>query len=394
MTGRSDVVIAGGAVMGSAVAYFLAADPAFDGRVLVVEPDPGYGACATTRSWGGIRQQFSTPENVRMSLYGAAFVKRAAETLAVEGEAPDLGFRERGYLFLASQAGLPVLEANCRLQRELGAKVALLAPAELESRFPWLNTAGLAGGGFGLENEGWIDPAGLLQALRRKARALGATYVRDKVVGVALDRGRLASLRLEAAGKVDCRVLVNAAGPWAGAVARLAGAELPVRPRKRMTYVFDCREEPIEAPLTIDASGVAFRPEGQHYIAIVSPAADDDADADPADLELEYELFHEVIWPALAARVPAFEAIKLTGAWAGHYDYNTFDQNAILGAHPEIGGLYFCNGFSGHGVQQAPAAGRAVAELIVHGAYRSLDLSALDYRRILENRPLKEANVV
>ncbi len=387
-----DVVIAGGGVMGSAVAYFLAADPAFKGEILVVERDPSYAACATTRSWGGIRQQFSTPENVSMSLFGMAFLRSAAEALAVDGECPDLGFREQGYLFLASAAGLPVLEANCRLQQSLGAKVALLTPEEIARRFPWLNIEGLAGAGYGQANEGWFDPAGLLQAFRRKAQNLGATYLRDEVVDIEHQRGRITGIELKAGGGLPCGLLVNAAGPWAGRLAALAGIELPVRPRKRMTYVFDCREDLRQSPLTIDPTGVVFRPEGRQYLAIVSPPESEDRDSD--DLEEEYGLFDEVIWPALAARVPAFEAIKLARAWAGHYDYNTFDQNAVLGPHPEIGGLLFCNGFSGHGIQQAPAAGRAIAEMIVYGAYRSLDLSKLDYGRIPENRPVKEANVV
>ncbi len=392
MANSFDVVIAGGAVMGSAVAYFLAADPAFAGSVLVVERDPSYRACATMLSWGGIRQQFSTPENVRMGLFGAAFVKQAAALLEVDGERPDLGFTERGYLFLASPAGLPGLERNCAMQRELGAAVAVLDPAELAERFPWLNLDGLAGAGCGLANEGWLDPSALLHGFRRKARALGVTYVQDEVVSVEVSRGRVTGLGLRAGGRLDCATLVNAAGPQAGALAALAGAALPVGPRKRMTYVFDCRAALPPLPLTIDVSGVTFRPEGAQYLAIVSPPAAEDVERD--DFELEYEAFEEVIWPTLARRVPAFEAIKPTGAWAGHYDYNAFDQNAVLGPHPEIAGLMFCNGFSGHGLQQSPAAGRAVAELIVHGRFRSLDLTKLLYARIAEGRPVKEENVV
>ncbi len=377
MTQRYDVAIAGGAVMGSAVAYFLAADADFDGSIAVVERDPGYEACATTRSWGGIRQQFSTPENVKMSLYGAQFVRRAGELLEVDGERPDLGFKERGYLFLASPAGLPVLERNCAMQRGLGAAVAVLDLAELAERFPWLNLDGLAGAGCGLANEGWFDPSALLHGFRRKARALGVTYVKDEVVSVEVSRGRVTGLGLQAGGRLGCATLVNAAGPQAGALAALAGAALPVTPRKRMTYVFDCRAALPPLPLTIDVSGVAFRPEGAQYLAIVSPPQGQDFERD--DFELEYG---------------AFEAIKLTGAWAGHYDYNAFDQNAVLGPHPEIEGLMFCNGFSGHGLQQSPAAGRAVAELIVHGRFRSLDLTKLLYARIAEGRPVQEENIV
>jgi FAD-dependent oxidoreductase domain-containing protein 1 len=392
MSKHADVVIAGGGVMGSAIAYFLGADPGFDGSVVVVERDPSYADCATTRSWGGIRQQFSTPENVRMSLFAARFIRSAAEVLAVQGEAPDLMFREQGYLFLASAEGQAVLEANVALQRALGAEVRLLDPGALGSRFPWLNLAGIAAGAFGARNEGWIDPSALLHAFRRKAQALGATFLRDEVVGIDTAQGRVAGVRLRAGGALSCGFLVNAAGPQAGALAAQAGVDLPVRPRKRTTFVFDCREPLPPMPLTIDTTGVAVRPEGGRYIAIVSPSEDQDPDS--TDLEPDHGLFEEIIWPALAERVPAFGTIKVSGAWAGHYDTNTFDRNAILGPHPVLGNFLFCNGFSGHGIQQSPAAGRALAELIVHGEYRALDLSALSFARIAEGRAVREINVV
>ena len=392
MRDRADVAIVGGGVMGSAIAYFLTADPAFDGRVLVIERDPGYADCATTRSWGGLRQQFSTAENIRMSLFGLEFVRRSADLLEVDGERPDLGFKEQGYLFLASPAGLPVLEANCRLQRELGADIVLLEPGEIAARFPWLVTEDLAAGGYGRSGEGWIDPSALLHGFRRKARAQGADYRHGEVAAIELEGGRIHGLRLADGTGLDCGALVNAAGPQAGQVAGLAGIPLPVEPRKRMSFIFDCRTDLSASPLTIDPTGVTFRPEGGRYIAIVSPPEEEDATS--ADLDEDYRPFEEVIWPALAARVPAFEAIKTAGAWAGHYDYNSFDQNAVLGPHPEIPNLFFCNGFSGHGIQQSPAAGRAVAECIVHGRYLSLDLSNLGYARLLEGRPLREINVV
>ncbi len=393
MTETADILIAGGGVMGSAIAHFLLADPTFDGTVVVVEPDPSYGACSTTRSWGGVRQQFSTAENVEMSLFGASFVKRAAETLEVDGEKPELGFKERGYLMLADTEGLAKLRANCQLQCRLGARTALLEPAEIARRFPWLNTEGLAGAGLGLENEGWIDPAALLHAFKRKAISGGARYVTERVAEIELDGGGVSGARLERGGRIACESFVNAAGPRAGYLAASAGVELPVRPRKRSTFVFDCRTAIPDMPLTIGPTGVVCRPEGAHYITIVSPP-DGYPDPDSDDLEPDYSHFEEIIWPTLAARIPAFEAIKLTGAWGGHYDYNTFDQNAILGPHPEIRNLYFCNGFSGHGLQQAPAAGRALAEVIIHGRYVTLDLTAFGYERILHGHPLKEKNVI
>ncbi len=397
MTQRYDVAIAGGGVMGGAVAYFLAADPDFDGSVAVIERDPSYETCTTGRSWGGFRQQFSTPENVRMSQFGIEFFRRVAESLEVEGEAPDLGFKEPGYLFLASENDRAQLEANCAVQWREGATVSLLEPDQIAARFPWLNIEGIAAAGFGHANEGWMDPSALMHGFRRKAHALGVEYLHDEVVSVEMVSGeasgsRIAGVGLRGGGALACGTLVNAAGPQAGALAALAGADLPVGPRKRVTYVFDCRAALPPMPLTIDVTGVACRPEGGQYLAIVSPPEAEDRECH--DLELEYDTFETVIWPALAHRVPAFEAIKVTRAWACHYDYNGFDQNAVLGPHPEIAGLMFCNGFSGHGIQHAPAAGRAIAELIVHGGFRSLDLSALLYARIAEDRPVNETNIV
>jgi len=392
----ADVVIAGGGVMGSAVAYFLTADPAFDGTVAVVERDPSYAACATARSWGGVRQQFSTPENVRLSLASLAFFREAETLLAVDGAGPDLAFREAGYLFLASPAGLPVLQANHRLQCALGAEIALLAPDELAERFPWLSLDGVAAGGLGLSGEGWLDPNALLHGFRRKARAQGARFLHDEVSGVARDGAAIRSVALAGGATIACGHLVNAAGPWAGRLAALAGIALPVGPRKRMSYVFDCRAELPGMPLVVDPSGLAFRPEGRQFMAILSPPPEDDPETEDLseDLADDHRPFERAIWPILAARVPAFEAIKATGAWAGLYDHNSLDRNAVIGRHPEIANFHFCAGFSGHGLQQAPAAGRAVAETIVHGRFLSLDVNALGYRRILEDTPLAEVNVV
>lgn len=392
MNTTRDVVIIGGAVMGSAIAYFLASDNGFKGRVTVLERDPGYGDCATTRSWGGIRQQFSTPENIRMSAFGIEFVRAVPELLAVDGDSPDPGLREQGYLFLASDRGLATLEANCRVQNELGAATELIGPEALAARYPWLNTDDLASAGFGPRDEGWVDPHALLRALRRKAQSLGVEYRHAEVVGLGRGGNRIDRVELAGGERIGCGIVVIAAGPQSGAVAALAGVELPVSPRKRTSFVFDCRTDLGPIPLTVDPSGVAFRPEGRQYIAIASPPADRDPDSD--DLEPDYALFEELIWPTLAHRVPAFEAIKLSGAWAGHYDYNRFDQNAILGPHPVLGNLLFCTGFSGHGLQQAPAAGRAIAERIVHGGYRNLDLHRFDYSRIMEGCALREINVI
>lgn len=387
-----DVVIIGGGVIGSAAAYFLAAEEAFGGSIAVIERDPTYAEAATPRSAGGIRQQFSTPENVLISSFGVNFVKSVAEHLSVGSEAPELNFREEGYLFLSTGAGLRTLIDNQQLQHQLGAGTLLMTPAELAERFPWLNCGDLAGGSFGPVNEGWLDPYSLLQAFRRKARALGVTYLQDEVGGVEVSQGRVRSVALRSGETIGCGAVVNCAGVNAWRIAAWIGLDLPVRPRKRFVYVFDCREELTGVPLIVDPSGVWVRPEGVNFICGVSP--DEGNDPDSTDFELDYRLFEELIWPTLAHRVPAFEAIKLIRAWAGHYDYNLLDQNVIVGPAPHVPNFFMANGFSGHGLQQSPAIGRALSELIAYGGYRTLDLRRFGYERVLNGQAIREANVV
>lgn len=387
-----DVVIAGGGVIGSAIAYFLAASDAFTGTVLVVEKDASYRFGSTALSAGSIRQQFSTPENIEMSRYGIRFLKNIGDYLTVDGEAPALSFVEAGYLFLASAAGLPILKANNAIQRSHGVDVALLSPAELAQQYPWLTVDDLAAGSFGLRDEGWFDAYGLLQGFRRKARHLGVTYIEDELIGVQKDGQRVAACHLKSTGVIGCGTLVNAAGARAAEVAAMLGVALPVRPRKRQVFVISCRTKLPDCPLVIDPSGLYFRPEGDTFICGQSPPEGNDPDC--LDFEVDHSLFEEVLWPLLAGRVAAFEAVKPVNAWAGHYAYNTFDQNAILGPHPEIRNFLFANGFSGHGLQQSPAVGRAIAEDIIFGAFRSLNLSRLGYDRLQAGRPVIEQSVV
>jgi FAD-dependent oxidoreductase domain-containing protein 1 len=384
-----DVVIVGGGAVGSAVAWFLAAEPDFDGSIAVIERDFTYARAATTLSAASIRQQFSTPENIRMSRFGLRFFAELEQRFGADG---DIGFREGGYLLLASADGRHVLERNHAVQRAEGADVALLDPASLTERFPWISADGVAIGSLGLSGEGWFDAHALLQILRRGARAAGVTYIEGEVTDIRRAGGRIAGVDLPGGRRLDCGALVNAAGPQAGRVAALAGVGLPVEPRKRSVFVFDCRQRVAGMPLMVDTTGVWCRPEGEVFITGISPPADRDPPTD--DLDVDYALFEEVVWPALAARVPVFEAIKLVRAWAGHYDYNTLDQNAVIGRHPEIANLYFANGFSGHGLQQAPAAGRAVAELVAHGRFATLDLSVFGYERIAGQQPVHELAVI
>jgi glycine/D-amino acid oxidase-like deaminating enzyme len=388
----TDVAIVGGGAIGSAIAYFLLSEPGFSGRVTVIERDPTYARASSALSASSIRQQFSTPENIRMSRFGFAFLRDIGRHLAVEGDAVDVGLREGGYLYLAGPEHEPVLRENHAVQRAEAAEVALLGRDELARRFPWLALDGVTLGSLGLEGEGWFDGYGLMQAFRRKARALGAEYLAAEAAGIDLAGKRVAAVRLADGRALACGTLVNAAGPWARALAAMAGIALPVEARRRCVFVFDARRRLENCPLLIDTSGVWFRPEGEYFIGGASPPEAEDRDGLP--LDVDHAQFDEILWPALAARVPTFEAIKPVNAWAGYYEYNTFDQNAVLGPHPEIANFLFANGFSGHGIQQAPAVGRALAELVVHGRYRSLDLSIFGYERIAAGRPVVEKNVI
>ncbi len=387
-----DVVIVGGAAVGSAAAYFLSAHPGFTGSVLVLEPDPSYAWCATTRSLASVRHQFSTPGNIRMSQFATDFIRGIADHLAVDGAAPDVGFREAGYLFLAGRQGLVTLQANHAVQKACGVDVALLAPDALAQRFPWLRVDDLAGASLGLSGEGWLDAHSLMHAFRRKAVAQGVVYRATRATGLQRVGSTVTALTLGDGSTVACGTVINAAGTGAAALARSAGIDLPVQSRKRCVFQFHSPQQTPDCPLVIDTHGVYFRPEGSGFLCGV--ALPEEQDPECFDFQVQHELFDTVLWPALAHRVPGFEAARVGNAWAGHYDVNTLDHNLILGAHPALDNLLFANGFSGHGLQQSPAVGRALAELVVARRFETLDLSDFGWQRVLDGRPMREINVV
>jgi glycine/D-amino acid oxidase-like deaminating enzyme len=391
--GAYDVVIVGGAIMGSATAWWLSVDPGFGGRVLVVEKDPDYREAASALSASCIRHQYSNAVNVRMSMFGTEFIRGFRDRLGGDPEIPEIALKEFGYMLMASEAGVPILEANQAVQAACGAATVLMTPDEIAARFPFYNLDGIAMGSFNPVGEGWFDGATMMQWWRRKARENGVEYVANEVVAMARRGGRVTGVTLASGETVACGSVVNASGPYGGRTAALAGIDLPVEPRKRCLFVFDCRETlGQDLPLTVDPSGVHCRSEGALYLAGTVPA--DDSPPAHDDFEVVYSEFEDEIWPVMAHRVPAFEAIKLVNAWAGHYDYNALDQNAVIGPHPEVGNFLFVNGFSGHGLQQAAAAGRAIAELVCHGEFRSLDLAELSFERIAAGRPFREQAII
>ncbi|KAI8491484.1 FAD-dependent oxidoreductase domain-containing protein 1 [Branchiostoma belcheri] len=426
-----DIVIIGGGVMGWSTAYWLMRKVPRKARgkiglnVLVVEKDPSYTRASTVLSVGSIRQQFTLPENINMSMFSSHFIRNIREYLSVyEEDPPDVQFNPQGYLFLATSEGAEQLKQAHDTQIALGAKVRLFTKRQLEVKFPWLNTEGIELGNYGMENEGWFDPWLLLMALKKKAISLGVNHCHGEVTDLIVDakpgmiEGRLCKkishVKVKMINSIQYQNVqaghyINTAGPWAQDIARMIGigqedpmgldwelqAPLPVEPRKRYVYVYHCPRGPgLDCPMVVDPSGTYFRREGLagNYLCGKSPEEHEEPDAN--HLEVDYNYFNETIWPILAHRVQAFEELKLRMAWAGYYDYNTVDQNAIIGTHPIYDNLYFANGFSGHGIQQAPAVGRAVAELLLDGDFKTIDLRRFGFERFLRNEPIREKNIV
>lgn len=382
----ADVVIIGGGGIGSAIAYFLTLHGGVS--VLACERDPTYACAATALAAGGVRQQFSTPENVLMSQYGYEFLSAAPQALAVNEEAAPIGVKPEPYLRLVRPEQLNEVAAQVEMQRSLGATPSLLDRDALRARFPWMHTDDVGAGVLGGKFEGVFDSFGLLQALRKKSIAQGAAFIGVEVADIVRAGGAVQSVRLADGSEIACRFLINAAGARAGLVARLAGVDLPIVPLKANNFAFRTPAQISDCPIVLDqVGGLNFKPEGNLYIA----AAPRDS-APPAfdDFDVDYATFEDYVWPALAHRVPEFGELRMTRGWVGHIEWCTFDANPVLGAHPELSNFILAAGFSGHGAQHIPAAGRAIAELILFGAYRSLDLTRFSYQRIAAQAPVRE----
>jgi glycine/D-amino acid oxidase-like deaminating enzyme len=386
-----DVAVIGGGVMGASAAYWLTRmQPGLS--VTVYERDPSYAQAATALSAASIRQQFSTAVNVRISRFGIEFLKEFTDWLGPA--AGDPGLRENGYLFLATtEDGAAVLRRAQAVQVAEGAATVLLDRAGLAARFPWVETGDITLGSFGPEREGWFDNMGLLWGFRRAAQAQGARFVTAEVAGLEHAGGRVTGVTLADGSRAACGTAVMAAGTRAAGLLRAMGEDIPVEPRKRTVFVVDAPEARFpQAPLLIDPAGYWARPDGRHWLCATVPEHDPACALD--DFDPSHGDFEEAIWPLLYARMPAFETAKVLRAWAGHYDYNTFDQNALAGPMPGWQNLLLLNGFSGHGLQQSPAMGRGIAEQILTGGWQSLDLSDLDPGRVAAGRPVVEEAVV
>ncbi|RUU91712.1 MULTISPECIES: FAD-dependent oxidoreductase [unclassified Mesorhizobium] len=391
-----DIVIVGGAVVGSSTAYWLSQALGSGASILVVERDSSYEFSSTALSTSAIRQQYSNPINVKISQFGIEIIRGFQERMAPfykDEPAPDLGFKEHGYLYCCSPDGVEAARERVDLQRSFGAHTVFLEPGPLKDRFPWLNVEDLGGGSWGAREEGWFDSVGLMNGFRRAARASGVEYIDNAATGLDIADGRVISVRLATGQTVRCGTLVNAAGPRAQQVAAMAGLSIPVAPYKRYSFVFaSANPIPGRMPNVIDLSGTFVRPEGELFLTGNTPQGDGPAGYD--DFEMHHEEFDDHIWPALWHRIPSFDALKVQTSWTGHYEYNMLDHNGIVGFHPQVTNFMFANGFSGHGLQQSPAVGRGVSELIVHGAFQTLDLSPFCYERIERNEPFLEEAVI
>ncbi len=390
------VVIIGGGVMGAATASFLASR--FSIRATVLERDASYAKASSALSVCAIRQQFSTEINIRISQESLLFYREIGERLAVGTDRPSIGLVEPGYLYLATEAGARVLEENQALQTRCGAAVALLSPAELSARFPWLSTDLISLGSLGLSSarsgEGWFDGYSALQAFRQHAIARGARFVEAEAVDFDRRDGVVQSVITAGGDRVAADAVLIAAGAWSSPLAATLGFDLPIRARKRDVFSLQAPGPLPGCPLVIDPSGFWFRPDGDTgQFLCGSPPRGADIDDAPLD-QVDHGLFDEWLWPRLAERVPQFDELRVTGSWAGYYEYNTFDQNGLVGRLPGTDNVFVAAGFSGHGLQQAPAVGLGMAELIATGAYGVLDLSPLGLERIAANAPLVERNVI
>ena len=390
-----DVVIIGGAMMGSSCAWFLKKHYGFDGSVLVVDRDLSYEFASTSHTNSCVRQQFSNELNIRLSQFTVDFIRDFKQFMAPEPDVPELRIQNFGYLYLTDDpAKAEILKKLQAIQSDLGAGTTILSPADIAARYPFYELDDIILGSLNTKDEGYFEGSTIFEWFRRSARHAGVEYIENEVAAIARTGRKVTGITLASGETSSAGTIINASGTRASKTAEMAGFDpLPVEPRIRYTYIIEA-EQPLDQdlPLTIDPTGIHYRTYGSQYM-VGSPPADDYPRAHD-DFAMDHSYWENHVWPILAARIPAFEAVKMVNVWAGHYSYNTVDQNAIVGLHPDCDNFIFMNGFSGHGLQQSPGMGRGVAELIMHGAYQSLDLSPLGIDRILEHRPYLEMAII
>ena len=386
MTETADVVIIGGGIVGSSVAYHLTDMGC--ANVLVVERGAQQGLGSTAKSAGGVRAQFATAVNIRMSRYSIEFFSRFEELTGNTAQ-----YRPHGYLFIATRpAHLEYLETNRRIQAAHGlTDVQAVTREDILDIIPQINSDDILGGSF-CPTDGFVDPYSVMVGFAQRAKERGARVLLDtEVTGIDVDGGRVKGVHTSR-GYIATPVAVNAAGPWAKLVAAMAGVHLPVEPLRRKlvhTQAFD--GIPMRLPMVIDMTdGFHFRREG----AGVLLAWHDGRDEFTFDMTFDDEFIERILTRAVQ-RVPAFADAEVNPrrCWAGLYEV-TPDHHAIIGPATEVEGFYLVNGFSGHGVMHSPASGRVAAEWILYGEPRTVDARALSIERFHTGQLLHETAVL
>ena len=379
---RADVVIVGGGVVGSSVAYNLRQD-GFTGRIVIVERDHTYARASSSLAMGGIRQQFGSAVNIRMVQYSVAFYRDFDQRMRAGGHEPHASFRQRGYLFLADAASADALERRHRIMRERGANVRRLSVDEIRTMLPDLRVDDLLWGLFG-PDDGYANPREVLHGFRAAARAAGVEYLEDDVVDIHQDSGRVQGVTCRSTGRIDTPVVVNAAGPFAAAVGQLAGIDQPVRPMRQ--HLFRCdlpRLWPYRFPMVIDPGGLHWRHEDPQTAGVPDRIVLAKTKLDEPygeNFTCDTSRWMADFYPDLVVRIPALKDVRLVEGWAGLYEM-TPDHNPMIGEHPSLRGFFMANGFSGHGLMMAPATGKVVAELIRCGRSDTIDVTPLSVTR-------------
>jgi FAD-dependent oxidoreductase domain-containing protein 1 len=386
---RTDVLVIGGGAIGAAVAYFIRLlEPGT--QVTVVERDPAYKLASTPRASGGVRRLFSLPENIELSNFSIPFFDAFGDAMAVDGVRPDIGLKKQGYLFIVPPSGRETLQRSFETQQRMGCDVAWLEPDELKHRYPSMNVADLAAAVFS-PDDGWLDPHSLLMGFRNKAKSLGAEFLADEVIGFERQGNAVTAAAFASGRRIEVDHVVNAAGAWAKEICAMVGERVPIEPLKRYEHYFESQDKIEPLPYLKDPERLAFRPEGKGYSGGV-PTLDQPRGY---DFDVDQAYFETVVWPALAHRFPQFDRTMCLSTLPGLYDQNDFDGTPIIG--PGVGGLtnfHLVAGFSGHGLMHAPGAGRAIAELILHGRFETIDLARFGWQRVVDGTPLPEAGII
>ncbi|SDJ13637.1 NAD(P)/FAD-dependent oxidoreductase [Natribacillus halophilus] len=388
MVHKADIIIIGGGVIASSIAYNLLND-GYEEEILIFEKDRTYEFSSTPRSVGGIRQLFTTDINIQISQFSHQVYKNFADTMAANDEKAEIDFKQRGYLLLGTEANIPYLNEHLKVQHKHGVPSELLNKEDLLNIIPELNTDDLAGGLFCAE-DGYLDPYSVMQGYIKQSKKMGAKYIYEEVDTILTDHNEVTGVRLNNGQEYKANVVINCAGPWSGYLSEKIGLPLPIVPLRRQVFQFDS-EKPLKKglPLTVDPTGVYFRHEGNQ---LLSGFAEDTKPG--IDFRWKRSYFIDQLWPVLGNRVENFEKVKVTSGWSGLYTHNTKDQNAIVGKHPQLDGYYLACGFSGHGMQQAPAVGKGLAELISKGVYETIDLRPLRFERFKENDLVIEKAII